>query len=234
MTRRIPVVGPRRRPLPRPKCPLSPRKVVRNLLKPPPLQLVPRLVLALPLRLLFVPVDCVPVWELQAEVSVPERPQWASDLADYVPGWPHLVPVPPPMAKNGRPRRGELSGPRQNCSDSVISTSAAVVQTTFPIRLSSAVPLAEEVEAAVEVVAVAVDGNEVTHPLLVVVTREATVVNLPAREIASGPEDRRLLGQRPISVEAEAAVARTNLTRTSWTMALPSRLFSAPRIGGCL
>ena len=203
---------------------------MRSLLKPQPLQqLVPRLVLALPLRLLFVPVDCVPVWELQAEVSVPERPQWASDLVDYVPEWPHPVPVPPPMAKNGRPRRGESSGPRQNCLDSVISTSAAVVRTTSPIKLSSADLPAEEVEAAAEV-----DGNVVTHPLLVVVTREATVVNLPAREIASGPEDRRLLGQRPISVEAEAAVARTNLTRTSWTMALPSRLFSAPRIGGCL
>ena len=116
--------------------------------------------------------------------------------------------------------------------DSVISTSAAVVRTTSPIKLSSADLPAEEVEAAAEVVAV--DGNVVTHPLLVVVTREATVVNLPAREIASGPEDRRLLGQRPISVEAEAAVARTNLTRTSWTMALPSRLFSVLRIGGSL
>jgi hypothetical protein len=115
----------------------------------------------------------------------------------------------------------------------VISTSAVVVRTTFPIRLSNAVPPAEEVEAAVEAAAV-VAGNAVTRPLLVVVTREATVANLPEREITSGPEDRRLPGRRPINVEAGAAVARTNLTRTSWTMALPSRLFSVLRIGGSL
>ena len=114
----------------------------------------------------------------------------------------------------------------------MISTSAAVVRTTFPIRPSNAVPPAEEAEAAT--IEVAVGGNAVMHPLLVVVIREATVVNLPEREIASGPGDRRLPGRHPINVEAGAAVVRTNLTRTSWTMALPSRLFSAPRIGGCL
>lgn len=84
------------------------------------------------------------------------------------------------------------------------------------------------------VVVVAADGNAVPHPLLVVATREATVANLLVREIASGPEDRPLLGLRPINVEARAAVARMIPIRTSWTTALQLRLFSALRIGGCL
>ena len=85
---------------------------------------------------------------------------------------------------------------------------------------------------AIEAAAVAVDGNAATHPLLAAATRGATAANLPVRGTTSGPEDRRLLGLRPINVGAGAAVARTNPIRTSWMMALPSCLFSALRIGG--
>lgn len=196
-----------------------------SLLKPRLLWLVRGLVRAPRLQLLFVPVACVPVWGLQVEVFV---------LEDCVLVLPHPVPLLPLLAKNEPPKRGESSGPRQNCLDFVISTSAVVVRTISLTRPSNAVPPAEEVEVvAIEAAAEAVDGNAATHPLLAAATRGATAANLPVRGTTSGPEDRRLLGLRPINVGAGAAVVRTNPIRTSWMMALPSCLFSALRIGGC-
>ena len=219
LTTLITVAAPRHR-LP-PPMPAFRRRMMPSLLKPRLLWLVRGLVRAPRLQLLSVPVACVPVWELQVEVFV---------LEDCVLVLPHPVPL---LGKNEPPKRGESSGPRQNCLDFVISTSAVVVRTISLTRPSNAVPPAEEVEVvAIEAAAEAADGNAATHPLLAVATRGATAANPPVRGTTSGPEDRRLPGLRPINVGAGAAVARTNPIRTSWMMALPSCLFSALRIGG--
>lgn len=225
LTTLITVAAPRHRLPPRRRLSAFLRRMTSSPLKPRLLWLVRGLVRAPRLQLLFVPVACVPVWGLQVEVFV---------LEDCVLVLPHPVPVLPLLAKNEPPKRGESSGPRQNCLDFVISTSAVVVRTISLTRPSNAVLPAEEVEVvAIEAAVEEVDGNAATHPLLAAATRGATAANLPVRGTTSGPEERRLLGLRPINMGAGAAVARTIPIRISWMMALPSCHFSTLRIGGC-